>query len=165
MPENKLFCFFCVLFEISVTFVSVNLKLNIMKKVLLFALAGIMMLAFTQCGGSKGSKEFQDNKELMTNLEKAVKQAKTCDELQTAVFTVAMSALANADKEYADNEKMTDKEKETVEKLGKEIEDLMTKKGEELGCKDDDSLFGDFEDDVEDFTEDVEEFVEDAVEE
>ena len=109
-----------------------------MKKVLLFALAGIMMLAFTQCGGSKGSKEFQDNKEMVNKLEKAVKDAKTCEELQGAVFAVALSALAEADKEYADNEKMTDKEKETLDKLSKEVEDLMTKKGEELGCKDDD---------------------------
>lgn len=135
-----------------------------MKKVLLFALAGIMMLAFTQCGGSKGTKEFQDNKEMITNLEKAVKQANTCDELETAVFNVAMSALANVDKEYADNEKMTDKEKETIEKLGKEIEDLMTKKSAELGCEDDDSFFGDLSDDVEDFEEEVEDLVEEVVE-
>lgn len=136
-----------------------------MKKVLLFALAGIIMLAFAQCGGSKGSKEFQDNKELMNNLEKAVKQAKTCDELEGAVFAVALSAIATADKEYADNEKMTDKEKETIEKLSKDIEDLMTKKTEELGCEDDDSFFGDLSDDVEDFEEEVEDLVEEVVEE
>ena len=36
-----------------------------MKKTLIIALAGMMLFAFTQCGGggsSKGSKEFQDNK-------------------------------------------------------------------------------------------------------
>ena len=124
-----------------------------------------MMLAFAQCGGSKGSKEFQDNKELMNKLEKAVKESKTCDELEGAVFAVALSAIATADKEYADNEKMTDKEKESIEKMSKDIEDLMTKKTEELGCEGDDSLFSDLSDDVEDLGEEAEEFVEDAVEE
>lgn len=141
-----------------------------MKKVLLFALVGVMMLAFTQCGGSKGSKEFQDNKEMVTNLEKAIKEAKTCEELQGAVWSVALSALAKADTEYAENEKMTESEEQALEKLSKEVEDLMTKKSEELGCKDDD-MFGlsddveEFGDELEENIEDVEEYVEEMVEE
>ena len=60
-----------------------------MKKTLLIALAGMMLFAFTQCGGKgtpKGSKEFQDNMELYNRIEKTVKDAKTCDELQEAVL-------------------------------------------------------------------------------
>ena len=105
-----------------------------MKKMLLFALAGIMTLAFTQCGGSTGTKEFQDNKELVDNLRTTVEQATTCDELQGAVWGVAMAALANADTEYSDEEKMTEAETKTLEELADDVQDLIKKKGEELGC-------------------------------
>ena len=109
---------------------------NTMKKTLLIALAGMMLFAFTQCGGkgtSKGSKEFQDNKELFDKLEKAVKEAKTCDELQEAALAVLFMGLAN-DKTYADDEKMTESEKAEIEKLGSKIEEVMNEQVEKLGC-------------------------------
>ena len=106
-----------------------------MKKTLLIALAGMMLFAFTQCGnkGAKGSKEFQDNKELFENLEKAITESKTCDELQEAALAVVFMGLA-IDKNYPDDEKMTESEKAEIEKLGSKIEELMNEQVEKLGC-------------------------------
>ena len=107
-----------------------------MKKTFMIALAGMMLFAFTQCGGG-GTKEFQANKKMYNDLEKAIDKANSCDELQTAVFTVALSALADQ-KEYAENEKMTAEEEKKMEELGKQLEEKMTKKSEKLGCDEDD---------------------------
>lgn len=107
-----------------------------MKKTLTIALAGMMLFAFTQCGGnSKGSKEFQDSKELLNKLETAVKDAKTCDELKEAALGLLFSGLAAPT--YTDEEKMTESEKEEIEKLGKKLEEVMESKVEKLGCDDD----------------------------
>ena len=105
-----------------------------MKKTLLIALAGMMMFAFTQCGGgkTKGSKEFQDSKELIEKLETTVKDAKTCDELQGAVLALIFSELGN--KQYTDEEKMTDAEKAEIEKLGKNLQEVIESKSAKLGC-------------------------------
>ena len=67
--------FFFVFIEKSITFVPLNKKNIIMKKMLFTALAGIMLLALTQCGG-KESKEFQDTKELSKKIEKAIELLK-----------------------------------------------------------------------------------------
>jgi hypothetical protein len=116
-----------------------------MKKVLMIALAGVMMFAFTQCGGGKdgggisasSSKEYKETKELYDNLQKIVKDAKDCEQLQEAALSLVFGALAGSFGDYADNEKMTEKEKaeidKLVEKIGKEIEDKSAK----LGCDED----------------------------
>ena len=110
-----------------------------MKKTLIIALAGMMLFAFTQCGGKetktvKGSKEYQETMEIYQQLEKAVKDVTTCDELQEAALGLLFSGLAS--KKYTDEEKMTEQEEqkleEYIEKLGKDIE----KKSEKLGCDD-----------------------------
>ena len=108
-----------------------------MKKTLMIALAGMMLFAFTQCGGgkAKGSQEFQDSKELFSKIETAVKDAKTCDELQEAVLAMLFGGLAS--KDYTDDQKMTDSEKEEIEKLGKKLEEAMESKIKDLGCEDD----------------------------
>ncbi len=118
-----------------------------MKKTLIIALAGIMMFAFTQCGGggntnsgskiAKGSKEYQDNLELYQKIEKSVKDAKTCDELGEAIMSVLLMGLAN-DKEYAENEKMTEAEQAELEKLGDSFQELFEKQSEKLGCEEGD---------------------------
>ena len=65
-----------------------------MKKTLMIALAGMMLFAFTQCGGNKGSKEFQDSKALIEKLEKAINDSKTCEELENAALTILFSGMA-----------------------------------------------------------------------
>lgn len=99
------------------------------------ALAGIMLLALTQCGG-KESKEFQDTKELSKKLEKAIDKASTCEELENCVITVVKESLDMIGKQYADDEKMTDAEKEKSKKMDEDLKALMQKKAEKLGCED-----------------------------
>jgi len=107
-----------------------------MKKTLIIALAGIMMFAFTQCGGgaTKGSKEYQESKELYEKLETAVNDAKTCDELQEAALGLLFSGLAS--KSYTDEEKMTEQEKKKLEEYIEKIEKIIEKKSEKFGCDD-----------------------------
>lgn len=113
----------------------VKLKKYVMKKMLFTALAGIMLLAFTQCDG-KASKEFQDQKELSNKLEKAINKAETCEELENCVITVVKESLDMIGKQYADDEKMTDAEKEKSKKMDEDLKALMQKKAEKLGCED-----------------------------
>ena len=51
------------------------LNIDTMKKTLMIALAGMMLFAFTQCGGNKGSKEFQDSKALLEKLSEIFEKA------------------------------------------------------------------------------------------
>ena len=109
-----------------------------MKKTLMIALAGMMLFAFTQCGGEvSGSKEYQDNMEMYKEFEKTVKNAKTCDELGEALTSLFLTGLAN-NKEYADNEKMTADEKDKLDKYSESFEELFQKQSEKLGCEEDD---------------------------
>ena len=114
-----------------------------MKKSFIIALAGIMLFAFTQCGGgtTKGSKEFQDNMEMYKKVEQSIKDAKTCDELGETLLGMLFMGLGN-DKDYADDEKMTEAEKAELEKYGEKFEELFQKQADKLGCeKDDFKLF------------------------
>lgn len=106
-----------------------------MKKTLLIALAGMMLFAFTQCGGGtkKGSKEFQDNMELYNKIEKTVKDAKTCEDLQEAVLGMLVMGMAN--KSYAEDEKITETEKAELEKLGDKLQNVIEDCAKKLGCE------------------------------
>ena len=110
-----------------------------MKKTLMIALAGMMLLAFTQCGGGgvSGSKEYQDNMKMYKEVEKTIKNAKTCDELGEAVMGMLLMGLAS-NNDYADNEKMTEAEKAELEKYGESFEELFKKQADKLGCEEDD---------------------------
>ena len=109
-----------------------------MKKTLIIALAGIMMFAFTQCGGGgSGSKEYQDNMKMYKEVEKTIKNAKTCDELSDALMSMLLMGLADKN-EYAENEKMTEAEKAELDKYGKSFEELFKKQADKLGCEDKD---------------------------
>jgi hypothetical protein len=110
-----------------------------MKKTLIIALAGIMMFAFTQCGGGgvSGSKEYQDAMKMYKEIEKTIKDAKTCDELSDALMGMLLMGLAD-NNEYAENEKMTEAEKAELEKYGESFEELFKKQSEKLGCEEDD---------------------------
>ena len=129
-----------------------------MKKTLMIALAGMMLFAFTQCGGNKGSKEFQDNKALSEKFEKAINEAQTCDELQDAVLEVLISGMTV--EEYAEEDKMTEAEQAEMEKLGEKLEKLMEEKVAKLGCDDEEEV----EEEIEQTVEDIEKTVEDIQE-
>ena len=123
-----------------------------MKKIIIFALAGIMMFAFTQCGGgnenengkedkteiksAKATKQFAELKEAYDEIEKIIKDTKDCEELQEAAFAVALGALAVelSGDEYANEEKMTEKEEEQFNKIIDDLGDKAKKKAEQLGC-------------------------------
>ena len=122
-----------------------------MKKIFLIALAGMMLFAFTQCGGNKNengkegkteiksakaTKQFAEMKEAYDEIEKTIENTKDCEELQEAAFAVALGALAVAmgGDEYAAEEKMTEKEKEQFNKIIEDLGDKAKKKAEKLGC-------------------------------
>ena len=128
----------------------------------MIALAGMMLFAFTQCGGNKGSKEFQDNKALSEKFEKAINDAQTCDELQDAVLEVLISGMAV--EEYAEEDKMTEAEQAEMEKLGEKLEKLMEEKVAKLGCDDEEEVEEETEQTVEDIEQTVED-IQEAVEE
>ena len=121
-----------------------------MKKTLLFALAGIMLLAFTQCGNNDkkttGSKQYQDLKKGHEEIAKIIEDASDCDELQSALF--GLLALYLQDQEYKEDEQMTADEESEIAKLSDEISKLYDEKAEEFGgCKDESDDLWDDDDD------------------
>ena len=123
-----------------------------MKKTLIIALAGMMLFAFTQCGGgknenkedkaktetksAKASKQFTEMKEAYDEIEKMINDTKDCEELKEAAFAVALGALAIelGGDEYTAEDKMTEKEKAQFNKIIEDRSDKTQKKAEQLGC-------------------------------
>ncbi len=120
-----------------------------MKKTIIIALAGIMLFAFTQCGGgknenkedkakteTKASKQFTEMKEAYDEIEKMINDTKDCEELKEAAFAVALGALAIelGGDEYTAEDKMTEKEKEQFNKIIEDLSDKAQKKARQLGC-------------------------------
>ena len=107
-----------------------------MKKTFVIALAGMLLFAFTQCGGTaKGSKEYQDNMKLLEESEKAFDEAKTCEELEEVALGFILSGFSDAD--YADEEKMTDEEEQKIKDYSKKILDDAEKRAKKMGCDQD----------------------------
>ena len=104
-----------------------------MKKLLFIALSGMMLFAFTQCGGNKGSKEYQDGLNIYEQTEKSIKAANTCEELEQAVKDMFKMALA-AEQKYAEGETATEKEKAELNQFGDKLRELYKEKSEKLGC-------------------------------
>ena len=140
-------------FSIFVAIKKHQLNINIMKKTLIIALAGMMLFAFTQCGGGKNengkddkaktetktvkaSKQFTEMKEAFDEVENMIKDTKDCEELKEAAFAVALGALAVelGGDEYTAEDKMTEKEKEQFNKIIEDLSDKAQKKAEQLGC-------------------------------
>ena len=110
-----------------------------MKKTVIIALAGMMMFAFTQCGGSKGSKEYVETKELYEKIEDLIDDATDCDELQEAAMTLVFSVFAGGT--YNEEERMTESEKEQMDELFEKLSDKIDWKSNRLGCDEDDDDF------------------------
>jgi hypothetical protein len=98
-----------------------------MKKTLIIAIAGMMLFAFTQCGGAKGSKEFKESKKAISEMSNAIKNAKTCEELRDVWDDNRLE-----EKEYSEDEQMTEEEKAEFEKIAKEFFELCLQKEKEL---------------------------------
>jgi hypothetical protein len=128
-----------------------------MKKTLLIALAGLMMFAFTQCG-SKGNdkanenkketkveeavseqatKQFNEMKSAYDEIGKMIEDCTSCDQLEEATFALALGTLAISlgSDEYADEEKMTEKEQKNLEDIIQKLTEKAEKKAEKLGCE------------------------------
>ena len=114
-----------------------------MKKTLIIALAGMMMFAFTQCGGKDGgtisassSKQFKETKEMFEGIQKAVDEANDCEQLQEAALTLVFGSLGASFGDYADDEKMTEKEEAEIDKLTEKISKAIEDKSTKFGCDD-----------------------------
>ena len=115
-----------------------------MKKTLIIALAGMMLFAFTQCGGGKdggstsasSSKQYQETKEMYEEIQKAVKEANDCEQLQEAALALVFGSLGASFGDYADDEKMTEKESAEIDKLTEKISQDIESKTAKLGCDD-----------------------------
>ena len=102
-----------------------------MKKTLMIALAGMMLFAFTQCGGGgkdgnkteatevtktsvKGSKEYRESMEALNKMNDLLNDIKTCEDYDD--FRPKWEAISDEmDKKvdaYTEDEKMTKEEKE-----------------------------------------------------
>lgn len=114
-----------------------------MKKTLSIALAGMMLLAFTQCDNapkngsseeeiSQGSKVYNKAKKLLTSWDKAIKEAKNCEDLD-----IAYNSYTSAAKEIDETE-LSEKENEKVQKRKSEVESNWNAKKEVL-CKEEGS--------------------------
>ena len=111
-----------------------------MKKSLLFALVGIVFLAFTSCAGgskTKESKEFSEAKAYIQKYEKAFNEATTCEELETLGEQMETEAWTLALQTYEDNEKMTEAEEQELAKIAENWVESIQKKIDELGCEED----------------------------
>ncbi len=102
-----------------------------MKKTLLFALVGIVLLAFTSCG-PKGTKQFNESKATLEQIQKQVEAATTCDEMQMAALGIL--GIAFGGDEYAEEEKMTAEEQTTFTQMMDDLSAKMEAKSTELGC-------------------------------
>ena len=112
-----------------------------MKKVLLIAVISTIMLGFAACGGGSNgySKAFNASKKVIDKVEKNIKKATTCDDLDLAAFgLLGMLGVEGIDT-------MSEAEQEELSKLNDDLTKLMEQRRAELNCKDDFFDFGDDE--------------------
>ncbi len=102
-----------------------------MKKTLLIAMVGIVLMAFTSCT-PKSTKQFNESKATLEQLQQQVEAVTTCEELQLA--TDGVNGLTNSTVVYADNEKMTAEEQATFTQMLDSLNVKMQAKFAELGC-------------------------------
>lgn len=104
-----------------------------MKKIMLVALAGFMMLAFTQCGGgASGSQEYKDMMSFLKKVEKAFSTAKSCEDLDkaTELFWNGVE-----EKEYAEKDQITEEENRKALEYIQQIDVTYKELLEKFGCE------------------------------
>jgi len=103
-----------------------------MKKTLLALVMSVIMIVMASCGGSSHSKAFNECKKVIDNVSSAVKDAKTCDDLDMAAFGIlGMLGVEGVDA-------MSEAEQNELTELTDKMEKLMEEKKAELNCQDDD---------------------------
>jgi len=121
-----------------------------MKKTLLAFVMSVIMIAMASCGGNDHSKAFNECKKIIDNVSDAVKEAKTCDDLDMAAFGIlGMLGVEGIDA-------MSEQEQKELDELSAKMETLMTQKKAELNCKEDESLWEDEDMPVDEPVEEVE---------
>ena len=109
----------------------------------MIALAGLMMFAFTPCGGKdengkektvQGTVEFKDAMKVLDDYEKAIGNAKSCEDLKKAKKDFREAANKLDDKEYGDKEKLTPEEKDKLTIKQAEIKVKERKKCRQYKC-------------------------------
>ena len=102
-----------------------------MKRTFLFALVGVIALAFASCG-EKQSKQYTEMKDAVENLTKQVSEITSCEAMQT----VMESVVDLMGKQYDEADRMNAKEdgliKTACEKLQTAIEEKIADLG---GCE------------------------------
>jgi len=77
------------------------------------------------------TKQYQDIKKFIDEYENAVNKASTCDELDNAAIEFYVNFLSLIEKDYDDNELLTDEEdqelSDRVDRINKKVESLQTK--------------------------------------
>jgi hypothetical protein len=89
-----------------------------------------MLSIFPSC--TSGSKEFNDAKAQISNLEKQINDAETCDDLLKVVESFLN--LVFSDAEYEGKDVMTEAEKTEIQKMMDDLSKVAEAKTSELGC-------------------------------
>ena len=106
-----------------------------MKKTLLAIVLSVVMIAMASCGGSGHSKAFNEAKKIIDKISESVKQAKSCDDLDMAAFSIlGLLSVEGIDA-------ISDAESKELSNLTDKMQKLMEQKKEELSC-DDDNFWG-----------------------
>lgn len=111
-----------------------------MKKTFQALIMSVMMIALASCGGNGHSKAFNDCKNIIDKINESVKQAKTCEDLDMAAFSI----LGILGVEGIDA--ISEEEQNQLSELTDKMEKLMEQKKTELNCQDED--FWDAEDET-----------------
>lgn len=99
-----------------------------MKRTVLFALVGVIALAFASCG-EKQSKEFTEKKAAIESMITEVTGITTCDAID--MLNEKLNNLTNG--EYAEADRMNDKERGVIAPLMDKLTTAISDKVQELG--------------------------------
>ena len=100
-----------------------------MKRTVLFALVGVIALAFASCG-EKQSKEFTEKKAAIESMITEVTGITTCDAID--MLNEKLANLTNGE-EYAEADRMSDKERGVIAPLMDKLTTAISDKVQELG--------------------------------
>lgn len=99
----------------------------------MFALAGMAMLALTQC--NSGSKEYKLGCELMDEMESSINSAKSCDDLEAAGMEFFTKAAKMSEEIKDESDKATKEEEAELESRMEKMDKAFEAKQKELGCE------------------------------
>lgn len=102
-----------------------------MKKSFVFALAGVAMLALTQCGPS-GSKEYKMGCKLFDEMETSIKKAKSCDEIDAAAMDFLGKAMQMSSELKDESDKATEEENAKLKERMDALDKMMNERRAEL---------------------------------